>query len=79
MPVWVPPALPEWWARSGGPAFVGRQREFDTLEEVWAAADIGMRRVVFVGGEPGAGKSRLVSEAASALSRAGVAVLVGHC
>lgn len=79
MSAWVPPALPAWWASSSGPAFVGRQGEFDALEEIWAAAQRGTRQVVFVGGEPGAGKSRLVSEAASALARAGVAVLVGHC
>ncbi len=79
MSAWVPPALPTWWARPSGPAFVGRHEEFDALEEIWAAAEMGTRQVVFVGGEPGAGKSRLVSEAASALSRAGAAVLVGHC
>ena len=79
MSPWVPPALPAWWARASGPAFVGRQGEFDALEEIWASAAAGTRQVVFVGGEPGAGKSRLVSEAASALSRAGVAVLIGHC
>lgn len=79
MPAWVPPALPLWWATSSGPAFVGRHSEFDALEEIWAAAEHGTRQVVFVGGEPGAGKSRLVSEAASALSRAGAAVLIGHC
>ena len=58
---------------------MGRQVEFDAFEQIWAAAETGTRQVVFVGGEPGAGKSRLVSEAASALSRAGVVVLVGHC
>lgn len=79
MSAWIPPSLPAWWARSSGPAFVGRQGEFDELEEIWAAAERGARQVVFVGGEPGAGKSRLVSEAASALDRAGVAVLIGHC
>jgi tetratricopeptide (TPR) repeat protein len=79
MSPWVPPVLPAWWARASGPAFVGRHREFDALEEIWATAAAGTRQVVFVGGEPGAGKSRLVSEAASALSRAGVAVLIGHC
>ena len=79
MAAWVPPALPAWWARSSGPAFVGRQGEFDALEGIWADAESGTRQVVFVGGEPGAGKSRLVGEAASALDRAGVAVLVGHC
>lgn len=79
MSPWVPPVLPGWWAKASGPAFVGRHGEFDALEEIWAAAAAGTRQVVFVGGEPGAGKSRLVSEAASALSRAGVAVLIGHC
>lgn len=58
---------------------MGRQGEFDALEEIWASAQRGTRQVVFVGGEPGAGKSRLVSEAAIALDRVGVAVLVGHC
>ncbi len=79
MSAWVPPSLPAWWADSGGPAFVGRQREFDDLEEIWAAAQKATRQVVFVGGEPGAGKSRFTSEAARALDRSGAGVLVGHC
>lgn len=39
----------------------------------------GARQVRFVGGEPGAGKSRLLAEAAVALHRDGAAVLVGTC
>jgi DNA-binding CsgD family transcriptional regulator len=76
---WAPPALPAWWADASGPAFVGRRGEFAELEEIWSAAEAGTRQVVFVGGEPGAGKSRLAAEAARALDRAGVVVLVGHC
>jgi DNA-binding CsgD family transcriptional regulator len=58
---------------------VGRRAEFAELEQVWAQADDGQRQLVFVGGEPGAGKSRLVAEASRSLQRVGAAVLVGHC
>ena len=39
----------------------------------------GSRQVVFVGGEPGAGKSRLVGEVCRIVHRSGAAVLVGAC
>jgi DNA-binding NarL/FixJ family response regulator len=39
--------------------------------------EAGRRQVVFVGGEPGVGKTRLVAEAAGALCDAGAVVLVG--
>ncbi len=42
-------------------------------------ASAGARQVVFVGGEPGAGKSRLVAEAAAALQGRGASVMVGKC
>jgi DNA-binding NarL/FixJ family response regulator len=58
---------------------VGRRREFELLESVWASVERGARQIVFVGGEPGAGKSRLVTEASRHLHRAGVPVLVGSC
>jgi DNA-binding CsgD family transcriptional regulator len=76
---WAPPPLPGWWSGATEPVFVGRQEEFATLEEIWAEVADGNRQVVFVGGEPGTGKSRLVAEAARALERAGTAVLVGQC
>jgi DNA-binding CsgD family transcriptional regulator/tetratricopeptide (TPR) repeat protein len=56
---------------------VGRDSELETLEAVWAAVTRGVRHVVFVGGEPGAGKTRLMAEVARALHDHDVAVLVG--
>ena len=63
----------------GGTAFVGRRAEFERLEYVWAAVEDDRRQVVFVGGEPGVGKTRLVSEAATALRAHGAVVLTGAC
>jgi DNA-binding CsgD family transcriptional regulator len=59
--------------------FVGRLACLSELEVVWAAVRDHRRRVVFVGGEPGVGKTRLVSEAASALHADGAIVLWGAC
>ena len=73
------PDLPSHWASGSGPAFVGRRRELDALDESWAAVLHGSRQVVFVGGEPGAGKSRLVGEVCRIVHRSGAAVLVGAC
>ncbi len=49
------------------------------LTGAWDAAAGGARQLVFVGGEPGVGKSRLVIEAASVLQDTGAAVLLGRC
>ncbi|MEV0685678.1 AAA family ATPase [Nocardia sp. NPDC050378] len=64
---------------SSGTAFVGRGAEVARLEAVWAAVESDRRQVVFVGGEPGVGKTRLVSEAATALRAHGATVLWGAC
>ena len=80
MPVWPQPALPAQWTGTANlPPFVGRRRELDLLEATWPSVEQGARQVVFVGGEPGAGKSRLVAEASIALDRLGMSVLVGSC
>ena len=80
MPPWPQPALPaQWSGTTPRPPLVGRAREFERLEEVWACVLEGAPQVVLVGGEAGAGKSRLASEAAWAVHRAGAAVLVGSC
>ena len=63
----------------GVTAFVGRRAEVERLESVWAQVEDDRRQVVFVGGEPGVGKTRLVAEAASALREHGAAVLWGAC
>jgi len=62
-----------------GSAFVGRRAEVARLEAVWAAVEDDRRQVVFVGGEPGVGKTRLVAEAAAALRENGATVLWGAC
>lgn len=62
-----------------GAAFVGRRAELERLEEVWAAVEDDRRQVVFVGGEPGVGKTRLVAEAAAALRGHGARVFWGAC
>ena len=61
------------------PAFVGRAAETSAAEEAWAAVRAGGRQVIFIGGEPGAGKSRLAAEIASAVYRQGAVVLLGTC
>jgi predicted ATPase len=46
---------------------------------VWQSVERGARQVVLLGGEAGAGKSRLAMEVALSLHRVGVAVIVGSC
>ncbi|GAA1477759.1 hypothetical protein GCM10009623_22050 [Nocardioides aestuarii] len=58
---------------------MGRHAEIQRLETVWAAVEDDRRQVVFVGGEPGVGKTRLVAEVVAALSEHGAAVLSGAC
>nr|VTO95003.1 Transcriptional regulatory protein LiaR [Mycobacterium riyadhense] len=77
MAQWVPPPLPaELTARRGGP-LVGRAAELAAFEQAWERVEGGNRQAVFVGGEPGAGKTRLAAEVAGKLADHGVAVLVG--
>ena len=42
--------------------FLGREREIERLDEAWSRAKMQRGGIVFVGGEPGIGKSRLVRE-----------------
>ena len=77
---WTPPALPAQWTWSAQlPPWVGRRAELAQLESIWTAVENGVRQLVLVAGEPGAGKSRLVMEAALALHTRGLPVLVGAC
>src|SRR4051794_4937905 len=79
MPSWQRPDLPARWLRRTQPAYVGRGRQFEALEEAWLGVTSGLRHAVFIGGEPGAGKTRFAVEAALALHEQGVAVLAGSC
>ncbi|MGH9030381.1 MAG: AAA family ATPase, partial [Acidimicrobiales bacterium] len=77
MTPWVKPPLPPRLAAARRLPLVGRHRELECLEDVWADVLEGHRQVVFVGGEPGAGKTRLIAEVAGALYDNDVTVLVG--
>ncbi len=57
--------------------FVGRRTEMERLLETWSRAARGRGACVFVGGEPGVGKSRMVLELAHAVEERGGRVLVG--
>ena len=71
--------MPVRWSGTAHPVFVGRSRELAVLEQVWGEAVAGARQVVFVGGDPGGGKSRLLAEVATVLHERGAAVLLGSC
>ena len=71
--------FPSALAGPGPGSFVGRGEELDALHDCWRAAGQGACRAVFVGGEPGIGKSRLVGEFAGGLHASGAIVLFGTC
>jgi class 3 adenylate cyclase/tetratricopeptide (TPR) repeat protein len=62
-----------------GRIFVGREDELGRLRQRWKAVEAGERHVVFVGGEPGVGKTRLATELARGLHDDGAVVLAGRC
>ena len=64
MTAWAAPPLPSRLVASRRLPLVGRRPELETLEATWAEVMEARRQVVFVGGEPGAGKTRLAAEAA---------------
>jgi DNA-binding winged helix-turn-helix (wHTH) protein/class 3 adenylate cyclase/tetratricopeptide (TPR) repeat protein len=59
--------------------FVGRQRELAVFDDLLARVLAGQGQVVGLIGEPGIGKSRLVSECRQRLSGEPVTVLEGYC
>jgi DNA-binding SARP family transcriptional activator len=64
-------------ARSAILPFVGRRTEMGQLLETWSRVARGPGACVFVGGEPGVGKSRLILEFAHAVEESGGRVLLG--
>lgn len=72
-----PIPLPRRFAAARRTRLVGRHYELECFERAWAQAESGDGQVVLVGGEPGAGKTRLAAEVAGALRDHGVTVLVG--
>jgi len=82
------------WERSGNegtvplPAFLdiaasfpfsGRSAELDRITGLWKESAEGARRVVFVSGEPGIGKTRLVTELCRVAHDRGATVMWGRC
>lgn len=71
----LPPAL-----RTRRPfAYVGRVGERAALVRAWQEATTGAAAAVLVAGEPGVGKTRLVTELAQAAREEGATVLAGGC
>ncbi|MGH9035300.1 MAG: AAA family ATPase, partial [Acidimicrobiia bacterium] len=62
-----------------GRIFVGREGELGHLRQRWKDVEAGERHVVFMGGEPGVGKTRLATELARGLYDDGALVLAGRC
>jgi DNA-binding CsgD family transcriptional regulator/tetratricopeptide (TPR) repeat protein len=71
--------LPAALATAPRQKLVGRDAEWRLLADAWKRADAGAREVVLVGGEAGAGKTRLAAEFARRCHDAGAIVLLGTC
>src|SRR5580704_10296953 len=59
--------------------FVGREREFASLEDALAEAEGGQGRIVGLAGEPGIGKTRLLGEFTRSVDASRATYLEGHC
>ncbi|GAA1962442.1 helix-turn-helix transcriptional regulator [Microbacterium deminutum] len=79
MGAWKAPPLPTGWRTADQPPFVGRVRELDELMSMWPDVIGGSVRALFVTGEPGIGKTRLIREATTRLTELGSAPFVGSC
>ena len=62
-----------------GAPLVGRRHELGQLRDAWAEARGGKPGLVFVTGDSGIGKTRLVEDFARALPRRETAVIATHC
>ncbi len=60
-----------------GVAFVGRVAQTESLTLAWKRAQDGARQMVFLGGEPGVGKTRLATETALVAHAEGATVPSG--
>jgi DNA-binding CsgD family transcriptional regulator len=70
---------PEMSGRAVSPVLVGRDEQMVALEAAFGSVRQGGPSAVLLGGEAGAGKSRLVGEFGTAAAAAGARVLTGGC
>ena len=71
--------LPAFVETNPGFPFAGRLDQLEGLTLAWKEAAEGARRAVLVSGEPGIGKTRLVTEAVRGAHDHGSIVLWGRC
>lgn len=73
--------LPERLETSANPVFgfFGRQAEIENLSDAVKSAANGTRRIAFLSGEPGIGKTSLCRTVSQAAHERGMAVLYGRC
>ncbi|WP_395245461.1 ATP-binding protein [Agromyces sp. MMS24-K17] len=76
---WTAPALPSSWTNTSAPPFVARRQELHVLRSALADAEAGAGQAVFLSGDPGTGKSRLLARLGEEAHEAGAAVLAGAC
>src|SRR5215217_5223983 len=65
--------------RASSPRFVGRAAELRVLDAALARASDNQPAFVFIGGESGVGKTRLLREFESRARAQEARVLLGHC
>ncbi|MGH9244619.1 MAG: BTAD domain-containing putative transcriptional regulator, partial [Acidimicrobiales bacterium] len=75
----VPRLFPSVLAGAGGRRLVGRRAELRRLSALWEEARGGHRRIVFLGGEPGIGKTSLAAVWSHLAHEEGATVLIGRC
>lgn len=73
------PELPRFLTGTATFPFVARERERETLAQRWKQVSQAEVRTVFVAGEPGVGKTRLVAELARSVHNQGAVVAAGRC
>ncbi len=71
--------LPTWLVPRRRSPFVGRTAELERLAALWGeTSNEGARSIVFLGGDPGVGKTRLATEFAVRVHEDGASVLYGR-
>lgn len=72
------PPLPTWLLPRRSVPFIGRTEELAQLSRLWTETREGTRHIVLVGGDPGVGKTRMVTEFAQRAHDGGAGVLYGR-